>query len=1049
MAPTASPERPASTAHSPEDAADHLLHLIEHAAHLLPAQGPITVFVHHNTLHAFEELRFDEALLESQQVYGCQPFLSEERYRRELASGRIKEEDLIAVLVKDLDERADDLIGLLGTRFHLRLAMLKHSLRTAPSPELRWVVAETDALRTYRSDVPPEIRKRLTEGTRHWIMRDFRDGKSAGQAKDSPLDAMIEQVLDRFDCASIESWSDDEWESVCLQLLWRLSFDGVQRANHTAPPPPTPRRHRDALLSATGIDADELANDLLIRYSSAFLDQGYAHWPLPDRDGGFYQSFLAVYGQPGGVVPHWLFGVKREIARLQREQVSALASIEESLQLLGVAPQQQEAFITASLLALRGWAGMIWQMETNAEWAVRPAPRGTLVEFLAVRLLLDRFAAAYVSKEYLDDEGPLSMLRERAAAKHAERTPTGKTQLAFLFFQLAQTLGILPEELYRLPVKTWGRLADEIDAFSEFERRRTFHLAYERRYRNQTLDAFAIHTRGQKPTAAAETTLPSFQMVCCIDDREESFRRHLEEIDPTCETLGYAGFFGVAMYYRGAADAHSRPLCPVVIKPKHYVEELPIFTLEEVHRRRARHRRLVGTASHQFHRISRSMLGGAVTALVGSLASAPLVARILFPRTAAQIRKLFGQIVRPPEATQLLLERSQPAPGPEEGHIGYSVEEMTDIVERTLRDTGLTSRHARLIIFCGHGSSSLNNPHESAYNCGACSGGRGGPNARAFAQMANDARVRARLAGRGLDLPPETHFIGSFHNTCNDGVEYFDLDRLPVTHKELFAATRRTIDEARRRNAHERCRRFESAELSISPAAALAHVEQRSEDLSQARPEYNHATSAAVFVGRRLRNRGLYMDRRTFMSSYDPTQDNEEGAILARVLAAVIPVCAGISLEYYFSCVDVQGYGCGSKLPHNITSLLGVMEGAASDLRTGLSAQMVEIHEPMRVLFVIETTPAVMEGIMNRNPVIARLCRNEWVQLATLSPADSTIHLFRNGKFERYEAESDQLPETASSVDWYRGWRDHLGYAVIMAPASAAAVAQSNGKAPR
>jgi uncharacterized protein YbcC (UPF0753/DUF2309 family) len=268
-----------------------------------------------------------------------------------------------------------------------------------------------------------------------------------------------------------------------------------------------------------------------------------------------------------------------------------------------------------------------------------------------------------------------------------------------------------------------------------------------------------------------------------------------------------------------------------------------------------------------------------------------------------------------------------------------------------------------------------------------------------------------------------------------------------VTHKELFASTRRTIDEARRRNAHERCRRFESAELSLSPAAALAHVEQRSEDLSQARPEYNHATSAAVFVGRRSRNRGLYMDRRTFMSSYDPTQDNEEGAILARVLAAVIPVCAGISLEYYFSCVDVQGYGCGSKLPHNITSLLGVMEGAASDLRTGLSAQMVEIHEPMRVLFVIETTPAVMEGIMNRNPVIARLCRNEWVQLATLSPDDSTLHLFRNSRFERYEAESDQLPEAASSVDWYRGWRDHLGYAVIKAPA--VAVANSNGKAPR
>lgn len=1036
-------------ADSPADASKNLLHAIEHAAHLLPSQGPITVFVHHNTLHAFEELRFDEALRESLKVYGCQPFLSEDRYRRELASGRIKEEDLTTVLEHDLGDQADELIGLLGTRFHLRLAMLKHSLRTAPSPELRWVVAETDALRTYRSDVAPELRKRLTEGTRHWIMRDFRGGSPAGQAKDSPLSGLIEQVLDGYDRTNIEAWNDVEWESVCLQLLWRLSFDGVQRADHASPPLPGALRQRDALLSATGVDADELSHDLLISFTSAFLDQGYAHWPLPDRDRGFYQSFLEVYGQPGGVVPHWLFGLKREITRLQREQISPLASIAESLQLLGVAAQDQEEFITASLLALRGWAGMIWQMETNAEWAVRPAPHGTLVEFLAVRLLLDRFAAAFVGKEFLDDDGPLATLGDRAAAKHAQRRPTGKTQLAFLFFQLAQTLGVTPEELYRLPAKTWKQLAEEIDDFNEFERRRTFHLAYERRYRNQTLDAFAIHARRQSPSPATTSQPPSFQLICCIDDREESFRRHLEEIDPTCETLGYAGFFGVAMYYRGAADAHSRPLCPVVIKPKHYVEELPTYTLEEVHRRRARNRRLVGAASHQFHRGSRSMLGGAVTALFGPLASAPLVARILFPRTAAQIRKLFGQIVRPPAATQLLLERSQPTPGPEEGHIGYSVEEMTDIVERTLRDIGLTSRHARLIIFCGHGSSSLNNPHESAYNCGACSGGRGGPNARAFAQMANDPRVRARLAPRGIDLAPEAYFVGAYHNTCNDGVDYFDLDRLPVTHKELFATTKRSIDEARRRNAHERCRRFESAELSISPAAALAHVERRSEDLSQARPEYNHATSAVVFVGRRDRNRGLYMDRRTFMSSYDPTQDDEAGSILARVLAAVIPVCAGISLEYYFSCVDVQGYGCGSKLPHNITSLLGVMEGAMSDLRPGLSAQMTEIHEPMRIVFVIETTPTVMEGIINGNPVIARLCRNEWVQLATLSPEDSTIHLFRNGMFERYETESDLLPEAASSVDWYRGWREHLGYASIKTPATTSTIARFNGRTPR
>ena len=117
----------------------------------------------------------------------------------------------------------------------------------------------------------------------------------------------------------------------------------------------------------------------------------------------------------------------------------------------------------------------------------------------------------------------------------------------------------------------------------------------------------------------------------------------------------------------------------------------------------------------------------------------------------------------------------------------------------------------------------------------------------------------------------------------------------------------------------------------------------------------------------------LFLDRRAFLTSYDPTQDDERSSILERMLQAVIPVCAGINLEYYFSYVDPTGYGCGTKLPHNITSLLGVMDGAASDLRPGLPWQMVEIHEPVRLLFIIETTPEAMTRIIEDNDAIARL----------------------------------------------------------------------------
>jgi uncharacterized protein YbcC (UPF0753/DUF2309 family) len=488
------------------------------------------------------------------------------------------------------------------------------------------------------------------------------------------------------------------------------------------------------------------------------------------------------------------------------------------------------------------------------------------------------------------------------------------------------------------------------------------------------------------------------------------------------------------MYYRGAADAHFIPQCPIVVRPQHWVVEDPVFTLEETHRRRARARRALGKTSHQLHIGSRTFtLGALVATCLGILASIPLVARVLFPRLTARVRKMLGGLVKPPPITQLQLERTEPTPGPGNGHVGFSVEEMAGIGERVLRDIGLLSGFARLFCVLGHGSDSLNNPHNSAYNCGACSGTAGAPNARALARILNDPRVRDLLARKGLEIPRETVFVGGYHNTCNDSVTWFDLDRLPRSHWEEFESAREAIEHACDRNAHERCRRFQSAPLNMTFPAARRHVEERSEDLSQTRPECGHATNALCIVGRRSRTRGLFLDRRAFLNSYDPTQDDDDCTILTRTLQAAVPVCAGINLEYYFSYVDNTGWGCGTKLPHNVAALLGVMNGAAGDLRTGLPWQMVEIHEPVRLLFIIETTPEKMLRIMECNEGIGRLCRNGWVQLATLDPHSARIHLLRNGTFEEYQPETNELPEVPSSVDWYRGWRDHLGFAVVKA----------------
>jgi uncharacterized protein YbcC (UPF0753/DUF2309 family) len=467
------------------------------------------------------------------------------------------------------------------------------------------------------------------------------------------------------------------------------------------------------------------------------------------------------------------------------------------------------------------------------------------------------------------------------------------------------------------------------------------------------------------------------------------------------------------------------------VKPQHFVQEEPIYSFEDASRVQAGVRRGIGRISHRVHLGTRGFAGGIAAGMLGSLASVPLLMRILLPRKTAGLRRMLGRIVTPP-VTQLQLHRTEGEPGPGRDQLGYSRAEMADVVAGTFLSIGLMPPFAHLIVVVGHGSSSLNNPHQAAYDCGACGGAPGGPNARAFAQMANDPRVRRILADRGLLITEDVHVVGAFHNTCDDGIAYYDLDRLPASHRGAFDRARIGIEEARKRNARERCRRFRSAGFHLTPDEVLRHVEGRGEDLSQTRPEYGHSTNSLCVVGRRSRTRGLFMDRRAFLTSYDPSKDDPEGSILAGLLRAVVPVCAGINLEYYFSSTDPTGYGCGPKQPHNIVSLLGVMDGAASDLRPGLNWQMVEIHEPMRLLFVVETSPEVMANIIDREPAIGRLVRNAWVHLATLDPGGPMIHVYRDGRFEPHHREAPELPRVPTSLAWYRGWRDHLGFASIV-----------------
>ncbi|GII66797.1 UPF0753 protein [Sphaerisporangium krabiense] len=984
--------------------------MVRQAAALLPEQGPLQAFVHHNTLHAFEDLPFDDAVATAGRLFGTEPYQSEAAFAGHLASGRIRPEDIDAVVAEAGIDDGPPLVPGGPTRRRFHALRLRHLVEVPRGAALTWLLDETDRRTRFTDQLDPRRRAELLRQAR-------RD--RTGPALPEPDSRLLEREL--------------------LERLWHRLTAIAPRTSGDEDGSP---RRRDLVLSVTGLDTDELVHPLLIRLSAAFLDQGVAYWPMPERDGGFLSAFRRLYGRSGGPPDRFLRGLGAEMRRQEAESWTAERTVAWALTELAVPESGWAAAIQATLLSLRGWAGMMRQFEQRPDHApVEPRP-ASLIDYLAVQLVLDLYAARYAARGHLGAQATVGDLDRLPPPPGRAGAPAGPDlELVYEAFVLAQLMPV-DTAVFADPEHAAAWLA-AVGACDTVERRRLLHLAYERRHRVGVLDALGAHRR----VSARPAPPPLFQAVFCIDEREESLRRHLEEHFPRAETFGYAGFFGVAMIYRGLEEIRRHPLCPVVVTPRHLVLEEPVEHADSAERARpgryAAARRRWGAWSMAITVGSRTLArGGLVTLGVGLAHVGVLIGRCLLPRLFHRWSRRLGPGA-PRPLTRLVVERP-PVEGHAEGHAGengeghdgpsrgYSVPEMAGIVWTALRTMGLDRAPSPLVLMVGHGSSSLNNPHESAHDCGATGGGRGGPNARAFAAMANHPAVRTALRERGMDLPSNTWFVGAYHNTCDDSMTYYDEDLVPERSRPDLHRAKRAMAAACALAAHERCRRFESAPLDLSPDDALAHVETHTVDLGQPRPEYGHATNAVCVVGRRRHTRGLFLDRRAFLVSYDPDGD-PSGELLTSLLLAAGPVCAGINLEYYFSYVDPAGYGCGTKLPHNITGLLGVMDGHASDLRTGLPWQMVEIHEPVRLLLIVEAEPERLTAILRAHPDLNRLVVNGWIRLTAWSPGSGAAHVFHGDGFRPHIPESTELPAVHRSAEFYAGSRDHLGFAHALA----------------
>lgn len=501
----------------------------------------------------------------------------------------------------------------------------------------------------------------------------------------------------------------------------------------------------------------------------------------------------------------------------------------------------------------------------------------------------------------------------------------------------------------------------------------------------------------------------SFQGLFCIDDRIGSFRQHLELLDAHCETFGTPGFFGVEFYFQPEHGKSFTKVCPTPINPQYLIKEQGSLNKLQ-------------TEPH-LHKQSHQLLGGLlITQTLGFWSAVKLGLNVFKPSLTPATASSFRHMDR---LANLTIENRSKDDREHGLQIGFTVEEMAQRAEGLLKSIGLVSDFAPLVYTVGHGASSLNNPYYAAYDCGACSGRPGSVNARVISYILNHPEVRKILVTKGIAIPEQTRFVGALHDTTRDEIVFYDEAGLSLAQQEQHARNAVIFQEALDLNAKERARRFELTNSLQPPKQVHEAVKLRSVSLFEPRPELNHATNALCVVGRRELSRKVFLDRRAFLNSYDYRID-PNGDYLLNILRPAAPVTGGINLEYFFSRVDNQKLGAGSKLPHNVMGLIGVANGNDGDLRTGLPSQMIEIHNPIRMMIIVEHFPEVIADTIRRQQPTYEWFQNAWINLVAIHPETHQLYRLVSGQFVPYEPVTERIDKAVNLERLFETHMDNL-----------------------
>lgn len=679
-------------------------------------------------------------------------------------------------------------------------------------------------------------------------------------------------------------------------------------------------------------------NEEIAKWCAAYFDEGQAAWRMPWQTGSLFSAWGEAAVMDASMEIQGLKEFREIVESLPAEAPEAITRL---LEELNVDLDGAEDYFHRLFMSLPGWSAFVqWRVR---EKAMQGTQNDMMLDLLAIRLTYE-----------------LALLRKYE--------PTGIREF-------------------------WtGCFANEsLDVARDTFLHTLWHSALERSFQRALLGKLTEHNAEGKSDVKV---VPAVHAVFCIDVRSEVMRRSLEAVSPSLETLGFAGFFGLAIEYIPFGKRQGTSQCPVLLSPQFRVKErIPNAspTVEERHLRKQQLGRRVGHSWRSFKDSAVSCFSFVESA---GIASGWKLLNDTFQITLPNGKtRTFAPDLNPRVQSCDKAEGS----GLE---VGITEEDQVKLAFGALKNMGLTTRFARLILLCGHGSNTKNNPYGSGLDCGACGGHSGDSNARVGAAILNRAVVRAALKDKhGICIPEGTVFLSGLHDTTTDKITLFDTGSVPHSHLDDLRNLKDWLHQA-----SDLTRQKRSAMLGIQGTASHrlnSTFRKRSNDWSQVRPEWGLAGNAAFIAAPRERTKGLDLGGRVFLHNYQFEADTTHST-LELIMTAPMIVASWINMQYYASTVNNAQWGSGNKVTHNVVGTHGVCQGNTGDLKVGLPLQSLHdgkkwIHEPLRLTVILEAPREAISGVIARNENVRHLVDNGWLHLLALEEGGRKAYRYASG----------------------------------------------------